>query len=470
MGDATVIGVHVCGGTLRRAELTRRGERIEVVRLSSMAAPAPREAAPAGRPSDIPSANGSRWVAALPASEVMTRCWPLPNTADARLRQLVAHRLEADLPVPMAELTWGYRRGAGPKGGDGNCTVLAQAARSERIGRYLSTLATAGVRVDLLTTEAEALSGLYRHGLNAPDADDLLVLAGEREWLVCLFGGGVVQAVRRLQVDPADAGPACRECRQLIAAQLAPGALKRIRWCAGAEQAEAARLLSESCGVPVEPVEVRSLLTGSDGPLTAAQWVEYGPAIGLALAGLMDREHLIRLAGADAEEEAAPLRRLDRLLARPAAWIAGAAALLLVALVIHVAALRWETRRMQSSLAVLATPNAAVELLERKIRAMQRLERYRIDVEAICSDICAAVKDPITLTSLQLSRERRLTIKGNSKDPKLIYTFADDLRKSPRFAAVNPERAAPGQGGDFTITLELAGVEKFSSPGLRGAR
>ena len=89
-------------------------------------------------------------------------------------------------------------------------------------------------------------------------------------------------------------------------------------------------------------------------------------------------------------------------------------------------------------------------------------------METICADICQAVKDPITITSLQISREHRLTLKGNSKDPQSGVHLHRRPAKSGRFKNVNFERAGTGQGGDFVISLDLVGVEKFSLPALRG--
>jgi hypothetical protein len=134
-----------------------------------------------------------------------------------------------------------------------------------------------------------------------------------------------------------------------------------------------------------------------------------------------------------------------------------------------VGSLSAQARRMQETIDRGLTNTSALNELDPKIRAMQRLEQYRIEVEPICVDICRAVKDPITLNSLQLAREHRLTIKGTSKDPKAVYTLADELRKSVRFKDLNLERIAP-QGGEFVISVELTGVKKFSSPALRGGR
>lgn len=474
MGETTTIGIHICGGTLRRAELVQRDQRIEVARLDSLPPLAGSAAGGASPPvAAKPSINGSRLAAALPATDVMSRCWPLPSAAGARMKQLVANRLEADLPVPLNTLTWGYRqaRAAGEERA-GQLPVLAQAARSERIQQHLAHLAGLGLPVHLLTTEAEGLAGLYRHGLSSPNAtgDDVLILAGAGEWLVCSFAGGLARSVQRIRLASGGFETACRECRQLIATQFQPGALGSIRWCGSPAVDEAADVLARICGVPVERVRLTDRITrpGSE-PLGAQDIVDFGPAIGLALAEMFDRDSVIRLAGAESAEEAGPQRRLEKLLARPLACAGAAAAMLVLAAGIHIGALKWETHRMNTAPGGTAA-TAALDRLQPEIRAVNRLKQYRINVEAICADVARAIKDPITLTALQLSRERRLVIKGNSKEPNAVFTLADDLRKSTRFRNVNPERAAPGQGGDFTITAELTDVEKFSQPAWGGAR
>ena len=83
----------------------------------------------------------------LTAADVMSRCWALPRAGENKLRQMVTHQLEADLPVPLEEMTWGYRRAAGAS--DGECVVLAQATiecvvdRSEQTPKVLYWLESA---------------------------------------------------------------------------------------------------------------------------------------------------------------------------------------------------------------------------------------------------------------------------------------------------------------------------------------
>ena len=101
---------------------------------------------------------------------------------------------------------------------------------------------------------------------------------------------------------------------------------------------------------------------------------------------------------------------------------------------------------------------------------MQRLETYRIEIEWIVAELCRSIPDSIVISSIQLSRERRLVIKGTAKNPKDIFVLADALRKSERFAAVNPERTEPAQGGGFAIGAELLGVNMLPSSAGRGAQ
>ena len=125
---------------------------------------------------------------------------------------------------------------------------------------------------------------------------------------------------------------------------------------------------------------------------------------------------------------------------------------------------------MRELVGEMASADSPLAALQPKIGAMQRLERYRIDVEGIVADLCRPIPDSIVISSIQLSRGRRLVFKGTSKDPKAIFALADALRKSDRFAAVNPEGTEPARGGGFTISAELVGVNTLPSSGGRGGR
>ena len=515
MSKPTAIGIHLRETLLRRAALRRAGEHIVVVTSEQHLS----AEHPAGSPMPEPSPTAAtddttRHLASMPISDVMTRCWPFPDADNRTLRQMVAHRLEAELPVPIDQLAWAYRdsklrdrqaevwdrqaevwdrlssRSDGlpllSSPSDSKFSphrqVFAQAARTERVDRHLAALSSVGVSVDVLTTDAEALSSLYRHGFalrdsaGGEDGTEVLILATAGEWLVAVLVEGMVQALRRLRVEPESLAPACRQCQQSIEAQVPQSELRRVLWCGPLEVSgpdNAPDRLAERLGVSVEPVEPSEHLVDADGSrITAEQFATFGPAIGLALAGLFEADPIIHFAGRDETDEQPHRQRIRRTLAHPRRWTAATVGLFVLAVVIHVSALSWETRKMRTLLAETqqATDSGphgpdhsptSLAALQPRIRAMQRLETYRIDVEGIVADLCRPVPNSIVISSIRLARDRRLTIKGTARKPKAIFALADALRQGGRFTAVNPERTEPAHGGGFTITAELVGVNQL---------
>jgi len=463
---------------LRRAQLRRAGERIEVLTLecAALAAPAGTGTAnpvsPGARLSGDAAANSTTYVASMPAPDVMSRCWSFPPADDARSRQMVANRLDADLPTPMGELVWDYRRGDQVSPREPTTYVLAQASRQERVNRQLEALSARGVQVDALTTEAEALAALYRHGIEADRTEgaDVLVLAGDDEWLIVMLAGGLVRLVRRIAVTPSAWDAACRECRQWIEADGSIPRCHRVLWCATPDVSDARHALAETIGMDVVPVQPSRCLVAADGgAITADRLVPFGAAIGLALAGLLERDALIRFAGRE-EEAAAPRHaRLERLLSHPWRLTAAAVSLLVVAFAIHAGALAWESGKLGALLEDRDETSSRMTALEPKIRAMHRLDRWRIDVEGITAAICPHVPDDMIISSIQLSRERGLTIQGTVGDLEKAFALAEELRKNDqRFADVQIGRTEPAKGGGFTITADLVGVESLTSTGAKG--
>ncbi|HSA25126.1 MAG TPA: hypothetical protein P5159_01235 [Phycisphaerae bacterium] len=409
--------------------------------------------------------------ASLPAPDVMSRWWNMPDADEQRLRQMVSHRLEADLPLPIDQLTWECRRLHGAPAGPQGRWVLTQAAPRDRVARDMAALAAAGLRVDAMTTEAEAVGALYRHGINhsCHPGTEGIVLATADEWVIAVLTGGLTRSVRRIRVAADDLDVTCRECRQAIEAEVPLREVHRLLWCGSSETTPARQKAAESLGLTVEVVEPhRQLVEVGGTALTSGQLAAFGPALGLALAGLLEHNTVIRLAGREQDRIEAGRRRVESLLRYPWAWMATAIGLLIVTLIIHVAAIKWETRQMQTLLKGWDKTQSTAARIEPKYRALLRLEKYRIDVEGTIADLCRVVPDSIVISSIQLSREQRLVIKGTASDPKAIFKLADDLRTGERFASVNPERSEPGQGGSFTLTADLADVRRLTAGLPRG--
>jgi hypothetical protein len=135
---------------------------------------------------------------------------------------------------------------------------------------------------------------------------------------------------------------------------------------------------------------------------------------------------------------------------------------------LSVTTMKAENARMSEVLARVDRSDSPAALQQEKTRMLHQLSKYRIDVEAILGDIVTAVPDPIVITSIQMGREQKLTIKGTAGDPKTVFAMVEALRKSTRVCRINPERIEPTPGGAFVISAELTDVAKVSSMATRG--
>jgi len=474
MSEQQAVGIQLSGAQVRRAELRRAGSRIEIVHLDERTA-TPTDASPPAASANTAEANSVLRVAGLAGADVMTRCWKLPAARGPALQQVVAHRLEADLPIPMDQLTWACRplNADGALSGQTAQDVIVQAARTERLTRHVAALSAAGLPPNVVTTETEAIGALYRHGLQ-PGRDGgavVLILASPVEWLVAVLFGGHVRSVRRVRVEPGRPESACRECQQSVVSIVPLAQLRRVVWCGTADAASAPDALAASMRVTIEPAAPARELVGAGGEsIQSGQLAQFGTALGLALIGLCEPDAMLRLTGQVEAADTARSRRIEQWLAHPWRCTAAAAAMLVLVAAIHVGSLYAETRAMRQAIADSETSKAARAELEPKVRTLQRIERYRLDIEHIVAALCEKIPQGMVLSSLNVSRERDLTIKGTAQPTKAVYELADALRESPHFDQVQPGRTEPGKGGGFTLTAELPGVQKLSTFGGRGRR
>lgn len=462
MTASTVIGMHICGSVVRRACLRRSGRRIEIVRLDEQ--PLGVSGGPSPEASHL---NSARIVASLPGSDVISRCWQFPDADDTKVKQMIFHKLEADMPIPVDKLVWGYRKlsGSSKHGRD----VFVQAARAEQVERHIAALSSGGVSVAALTTAAEGLGGLYRYGLKPArrSGTEVLVLADNEEWLVGVLVDGMVRSVRRVHVKPDQIELACRECRQSIEAAVPITEVRHVLWSAAASLAGAREQLAKTLGLVVTTAEPHDRITGTTGSaIDPDRFASFGPAIGLALAGIFEDDQMICLAGHDVAEDASAQRWTRRLVLHPWRWTAVAAAILILAAAIHVGAIRSETKQMQAFLKQAEESTPAISRGDPRVQAMLRLKEYRIEVEAIIADVCKPIPNDIVISSIDFSRGQRIVIKGKAKDPKAVPKLADALKKKDhRFANVFYPRAEIKKDGPFTISADLVEIKKLSSRG-----
>lgn len=436
----------------RRARLVRTGGGVLTAERAVLASPSTHEP------------DSLLRLAAVGRSGVISRRFAVPEMDDQRLRAVIAHRLEADLPVGLDGVQWGYRRTT-RKGGDGGVEVLVEAARNQVVSSAVSQLAGAGFAPDLLTTTAEAFGGLRRHAISEPigDGHEILLVADGSEWTFAVLAGGHVTSVRRMAVSDLSGDCLARSLQQAVEAETPIAGITRILWCGQAGTSALADDLGRRLGVAFQPaLPAANLVDESDQPVAAEVFAEWALPIGLAFAGRFEYETMIRLAVRPRRSARAQPVGFRRFLSLRIGG-AVAAALIAVAALIHVGALAAENSRMDRFIQNAENDPNILSEFDPSVQAMRRLEKYRIDPEGILADLCPHVPPGMILSSIQLSRDRRLVIRGVCPDAKAVFAFAQAMLDGDRFDQVHPERSEPGQGGAFTITAHVTSVREFPS-------
>jgi hypothetical protein len=409
-------------------------------------------------------------VASVPWADVLTRYWTFPGVEREQLLNLVNHQLEAEMPIPIEELTWGFRQMRASISGKTSWNVSAQAMRTKRLNQCREVLKSTKANGQILTTPAQAIGAFYRFGLKEETnkENDILILATTQEWQIVFLTDGLVRSVRRIRGAGESTESLMTQCKNVIEAEKSTGASERILWCADSQVKELGNRVHDTIGCEVVGVESKLRLMDSQGqPFAESELASYAVAIGSALAGLFDRDDMIRLAGEIASTEPARLTRFKKLLSHTRRWSVLASGLMVLAMTIHLYGLSHENAIMEEVLDQSDKAEVKVKTLESKIESAKRLKLYRIDVEGILVDISRAVPNTIVISSIQLSREHRLTIRGTTKDPKAIFTFVDTLRKSKRLTNINPENIEQNKGS-FTLIAEMTGARKLNTRSARG--
>ncbi len=447
MSDNTIIGLHPTETDILRAEVNFSPHGIEVTSLTHCET----------------DASDEERVVSIAGSDVISRRYELPHVDAARTLQMVANRLEADLPIPIDEMTWDYRKSTKPAE-----ATPVQAARTERVKALTNRFTGAAV-----TTDLEAANAIYRHAIDntAAEATEVLIIASLQRWLLAVAVNGSVRSVRAVDIGEASIELASRNARQVIEADVAFKEIKGVLWCATDEVEISADNIAQHMDVNVEPVRVSQRLTNNDGStLDATQLAEFAIPIGIALAYRFERETMICLERARSKDEPSADDATTRALSHPVRWTAGACAAILLALLIYLGSMSSENANMKDLLDSTDHETLPMNAIKSKVAAMIRLRTYRIDIEEIIASLCPHVPDKMILSSIQVSRGRRFAIKGTSSDPKAIYTLVEAIQKSPDFDNVHAERTEIARGGAFTITADVIAVKKFPLSSAGGAK
>ena len=454
------------GGQVAAAVIGKQDDRFVVHRFERVESGDTRALAALAESMAHDRRNGSPCGVGIASSDLLVRLLEVPAVGRTQQRQILEHRLEAELPLAPEELRWDFVP-LGAADATGTERVLLLAARAERLDGIIGPIREAGFAPDHATGEAAALAALH-HFREPAAADDQQPIAlvhqqGDRA-NVAIVRGPALCYVRELRI--AAGAPALAEqlaqTLRYAAEQLALGRVGRVVVYSGEAETEALTAAMEPDGIAVRRATGDERIVDSGGrALSDDLLCEWAPVIGVGMTwhdpdrGSVSFLPRTRRASGRLEVFAA---RIDR----PRRWVPAAAALLVVAVVSGMLTGRWRRSLMTEALADRDEVAAQADKYKDQANVMRKTKRWRIPTVAILTEIAKAAPDDVLLARVKIGRKDRVLLSGTADKPESVAKFIEALAKSEMFEGVRPdgERAEKGKP-KFDVTFQVKGIKQF---------
>jgi len=214
-------------------------------------------------------------VAAVPGGQCFLVPLSFPGSAERRLEELIPFELEAELPIDVDELTFGYQVTDKKRGSDGQVGVscLVACARRERVESIIRSvregLGHEPERIGVSSLELAELTWLWP-GMGAGEPT-VLVDVGADSSDICVVEAGLVRMARTLNLGfaqfPAQASHFSAQLRQTLSAFAAQRGTRMPETLTllgeGARLEGLSEMLGAALEVRVVPLNADSALPGS---------------------------------------------------------------------------------------------------------------------------------------------------------------------------------------------------------------
>jgi general secretion pathway protein L len=248
-------------------------------------------------------------VAAIPGGQAFLVPLSFPGSAERRLEELIPFELEAELPIDVDELTFGYqvldrKRGRGVESG---FSCLVACARRDHVEGVIQVvrqgLGHEPERIGVSSLELAALTHLWPGmGVGEPA---VLVDVGEDSTDICVVEAGLVRMARTLNLGyghfPAQSAHFAAQLRQTLSAYSAQSSGRGPETLTLVGEGAALEGLQEMLGTSLEVRVLRlgaeSALTGSLSKLSSeaqGRVGDFARALGAALHGAKGRGYDLR--------------------------------------------------------------------------------------------------------------------------------------------------------------------------------
>jgi general secretion pathway protein L len=221
-----------------------------------------------------------------------------PKSAERRIDELVPFELEAELPIDLAELTYGYQilKAEGAREKEGAVQCLVASARRDQVQSLLATVREGlGFEAERVGVSSLELGGLVHIWpfIGASEAAAVIDI-GEDSSDICLVDAGTVRGARTLGIGyshfPTQAATLVAQVRQTLSSHASKPAARAIETVylvgEGAAVAGIHELLASGLEVRVTSLGAESARTGTfalGSPLDPSLVGNFGRALGIAL-------------------------------------------------------------------------------------------------------------------------------------------------------------------------------------------
>lgn len=412
-------------------------------------------------------ASGRKLLLIPDSRQAVCRLLDMPDVPQPQLEQMVALRLEVELPYPPAESTWVCTRLPAAEGAHGPVVLIA--AATKHIENTESRLTFEGYPGARIVFAPAGLVELARAGEAPGETVAVARIDGEHA-LLAIGRGGVLCYARHARLEPPNPGgngapdvwtaALARELKQCLldySVRTGSPAPARLNVAGnGIVTGEQCEALRNHLDVPAHFVEAPGALNIEDPEAIEGDLLrDYAIPVGALLSLCRQRQGLRPAAPAlrrEGRQGAFQVRRSTlKLIAVNAALLAAFAASIFAVQSIRLSA---DERFVRESKPVLSQ----LEALQEEVDILRFEERQRATVLDILLALSEVLPPELKVETLNMDTQGKLSISGTTQSVEAVSdNVTEALKKSTMFKNPQFKGATQGQQGfGFTLTCELA--------------
>lgn len=493
----TCLGVDISDKDIRVVELCKSRDGYEVVQAARLEVGDGDTEAALKQFLHETSTNSSKVVWSLPTNACSVKLATLPWAKPAELARMARYEAETQIPLPLADLIWGYTAEKPPKGEDLSQVVIAAARRSV-IEEQVASLEGIGLTPHGATVASLAEILSLRNTVSAYD-DPVFILNIGDEWTdLTAVGKGKVLSCRSVHIGISGLAAAishdqkisCVDARDMIAQRGVASGFDRsenvqewigclsleIRRSALASMSgssgmsiRTAILTGDGTGVPglaeaissnaSLAVEIGNPWSGMSISTVVAHNIRdvagiYSVATGLALSGIDERNVINLMPGDRAEVQSG--RRKDMTLLT---GMGIAAVILLIVLLSGYSTVRARSEELADlQIKTSAAKSEAKEVPAELTATATVMENVLDDLEnretaplEILTQLSASLPKSCWLTEFRYESGKQLILKGNALSNSSVADVVYMLTDTEKFVSVSPDYSNLGKNANSQV-------------------